>query len=61
MPDHPLTWLAPCLTGRLRSESESYYQQKMVAMREEHEAVRWKADEETRTLRDEFEAHKREQ
>lgn len=40
------------------SESESYYQQKLVQIREEGEASRWKLDDELRTQRDEFESFK---
>ena len=42
------------------AEAESYYQQKLAALREEAEAVRWKKEDEVRAQRDEFEAHKRE-
>ena len=41
------------------AESEAYYQQKLVATREESEAARWKLDDELRTQRDEFESLKR--
>jgi len=42
------------------ADAECYYQQKLAHTQEEAEASRWKLEEQLRSQRDEFEAHKRE-